>query len=335
MAILPPPGLALVGDLTAWAIWGFYFSLFCASMYVLRYKRRGGRPNYVLIGASITIFILTTSEIILLSIRLYQGVIDAPSPEYSDDFFVGTGPPIYGAETILQLANMLVADATLIWRTWIVWNKRTEIVGFNMLLWFTTLGFSLWESVIELRAMGVASLEDPTLLLVIRGTIIIQSLTLVQNALATCLIASRLWRIDRAASAYKQSSLMPVIWVVVESGALYTALWIEEIATSATSNTPGLFSVSQLVSPIIGVTFSLITVRVGLGLTYDPLAATSVTTYPSNTLNVSVRRRVDIEGGAHDDDSSAVGEGGESLRMETISQKDGDELGNTFRSELD
>jgi len=137
--------------------------------------------------------------------------------------------------------------------------------------------------------------------------------------------------IDRAGSQYKQSSLMPVVWVVVESRAIYTALWIEEIAMSATSNTPGMFAVGQLVAPIIGVTFSLITVRVGLGLTQETSITTSMKTNP-NAVNVDVRRQVDIEHGLYDDDRSAIGVGGESFKMETITQKDGNGLG---KAELD
>jgi len=314
---------------------GFYLSLFGAVVYILCYKRRDAPPNYVLLTASITIFVLTTGELILYSIRLYQGIIDAPSPEYSDLFFVGTGPPVYGAETVLEIANMLVADATLIWRTWIVWNKRTAIVGFSVLLWFATLGVSIWLAVIELQAMDITSLYNPSLLLVTHAGMVVDSLILVQNALATGLIASRLWKIDRAASQYKQSSLMPVVWVVIESGAIYTAVWIVMIATSATENIPGMFCFSQVVPPIIGVTFSLITVRVGLGLTYDPSTVTSVKSHPSNTLNVAVHHRVDIERGLNDEDSSAIGEGGESIQLETVSQKSAGDPGKILQFELD
>ncbi|KZT50267.1 hypothetical protein CALCODRAFT_197982 [Calocera cornea HHB12733] len=147
---------------------------------------------------------------------------------------------------------------------------------------------------------------------------VVESLTLAQNTLATLLIAFRLWRVDRKSSLYKNGSLMPLVWVIVESGALYSTLWVIEL-TEAILVQPGLVLVSQLVTPVIGIAFSLLIVRVGLGLTQDSSIRTGAATIHPSKISITVAREVDIERSASPEYEDEGKEEHKTIPMERLS----------------
>ncbi|EJT98350.1 hypothetical protein DACRYDRAFT_118646 [Dacryopinax primogenitus] len=323
---LPPLGLLLVGNVTAWALWGFYTCLFFVSLYVLFFKKAGAR-NWPLISASIAIFILTTAQVILLTVRLYILVIETPIAQASWEVITSTGPPVYGAAIVLETVTMLIADAVLIWRFWAVYDRRWLVILPSIALWLATLGTTIYMLYLDLGIVIAAEstgdpLPPPQAVFIPsqhpleNWTMVVESLTLAQNFFSTFFIAVRLWAADRFSTTSKLASLTPVLWIVVESGALYTGLWVVEIATSAMFNLPGLLATSQLVTPIVGVTFSLIIVRVGLGLTYDVPTHQSDDTVMTTALHVSTIQDVDVEADASGEETEDVSRGEESLRMQ-------------------
>ncbi|KZT56702.1 hypothetical protein CALCODRAFT_517933 [Calocera cornea HHB12733] len=93
-------------------------------------------------------------------------------------------------------------------------------------------------------------------------------------------------------------------------GAIYTALLLTNIVVSSVLSWAVLV-VTQMISPIIGIAFSLIIVRVGLGIASDGTAAAgSAMTTSSGRVEVSFDRQDDVETGLPRDDTSATDEGG-------------------------
>ncbi|KZT50129.1 hypothetical protein CALCODRAFT_513480 [Calocera cornea HHB12733] len=253
----PPGGLALIGNVMAWAIWGM---LRCIAPTILSswstiaqdFTSKAGHVNWILVAASITIFFLTTASVLLLSVRLYVSLFDSPTREYSGFILYTTGPPVYGVAIVLECSTMLVADAVLIWRAWLLYNRRCAAVVLNIVLWLITLGCTaylltiVWRSIYRFET-GVL----PTFITVNHWTVVVETLMLLQNAIATFLIVFRLWRVGCRASRSRHSSFMPFIWLIIESCATYTVLWIVVLSPSAANYEPGILVTNQLVTPVI------------------------------------------------------------------------------------
>jgi len=309
----------LIGALIALALYGVFFVLFCATLHVLCIQRTTARFNYPLLTASIAIFAFTTTDTILKSHRLLVGLLYTPSPYTPDTYFPGSFDWPYVLEDAVIVLNMLTADAVLLYRVWIVWGRRWQVVAVNVLLWLGFLATCVQTLQVQVETVRQPA-EIPLQVSLGQWTIISQSLSLVQTVTSTGLLAGRLWRVNRAASRYKQSSFVPVIRILVESGAIYALLLLAFVLVLATG-LPESALVMQLISPTIGITFSLIIVRVGLDLTGDKQTTTRASggdTRPSQTINISVRRDVESEATVQVDDISGFEDGKDIFAMRRL-----------------
>ncbi|KZT50272.1 hypothetical protein CALCODRAFT_513395 [Calocera cornea HHB12733] len=299
--------MSFYGGLTAWAIYvitcaqGVFFVLFCFSIHVMCFRQRRGRINRLLLGASVVIFVLTTVDIIITSNSLVIGLFFVDNGEggiYRDEYFGGGKGWTYVFQDTAVILNVLVADLVLLYRAWIVWGKRSWVVAFNALIWLATIACSI--RVLQLQALAISNPAwSATLLELNNWSITTLAMSLAQNVIATGLIAVRLWTIDRRAAAYKTGSFGPLIRLLVESGTIYTSLLLVDIISEVTYDWSELL-VSSLVCPIIGVTFSLITVRVGLGLTERAETGGTGITNMSGTISTkptsfNVRRSIIVD----------------------------------------
>jgi len=184
-----------------------------------------------------------------------------------DAFFNSGGDWQFGLQDTVRVLNMLIADAVFIYRVWCVWERRWQFIVLNVLVWLGTLVSSIRILQFQIQWIEVPAdyfyLSDLT-----TWSLATQCLTLSQTALATGLIAFRLWQVDWVAAVYKQSGLLRVVRILVEPGLLYTSLMVCNVATTALGN-PGLFVILTLTSPIIGINFSLISIVVGLGISSE------------------------------------------------------------------
>ncbi|KAH0828879.1 hypothetical protein J3R83DRAFT_2266 [Lanmaoa asiatica] len=109
------------------------------------------------------------------------------------------------------------------------------------------------------------------------------SLTLFTNFSCTSLIAMRiLWIHHRANTAISSRNVVSAAIVVIESGAIYSGCLIILLSLYL-SNSFAQYLMLDAVTQIIGVVFSLIIVRVGLGL------STERTSHQANTLTWTPR----------------------------------------------
>ncbi|EJT98369.1 hypothetical protein DACRYDRAFT_110811 [Dacryopinax primogenitus] len=316
------PGTAansLVGGLTALGLYGFFCALFGLSIHIL-FRRRQEHVNYFLLTASVLIFVLTTLVTVLECNRLLLGLLFTPPGLTPDIYFSGAGTWTYALQLSGCMANILVADAVMLYRVWVVWGKRWSFVVVNAILWFATLGSAI--RVIQLEVNGVRNPVDfANLLLLAHWSTAVPALSLGQTVIATALISFRLYHVERSVAGVSRKSLYPIMRIVIESGAIYTVLMIIETVTQAV---PNAISASllffQLISPCIGITFSLIVVRVGLGISKGTPLPKGNGGFSSNSdpINFSVRRTGDTQGGVAYDDASMLEEGDEGLEMKGL-----------------
>ncbi|KZO99331.1 hypothetical protein CALVIDRAFT_595949 [Calocera viscosa TUFC12733] len=310
---------ALIGGLAAMGLYGVFVVLFCITLHILFFRRKR-HLNRILLTAAISIFIFTTMDIIIECHRLLVGLLYTPAA-LSDAYFNSGGDWQFGLQDTARIVVVLIADAVLIYRVYCVWERRWYLIVFNILCWLGTL-----VSSIRILQLQIEWIEQPSayyyLADMTKYSLATQSLTVAQTTTATGLIAFRLWQVDRGSAAYKESSLLPVARIMVESGMLYTALMLCNVATTALQN-PGLFVILTLMSPVIGITFSLIIVRVGLGLSSESRStqrSTGMTTTTPHSINISVRRRQASGGHGEEEEGGTDWDGGESVGLEMMSK---------------
>jgi len=92
------------------------------------------------------------------------------------------------------------------------------------------------------------------------------SMTLATNIICTALVAYRIWVINRRAISFSEHSLRPIMLLVIESGAIYSAT-LTTLLILYKVKSWFQYVLLDAVSPIVGLVFSMVIVRIGLGLT--------------------------------------------------------------------
>jgi len=90
-------------------------------------------------------------------------------------------------------------------------------------------------------------------------------MTLSTNVLCTSLIAVKIWKINSFSAQFVGRSLTPVMLMVIESGAIYSCTLVALLVCYLTRS-PGQYLILDSLSPIVGCVFSMVIVRLGLGL---------------------------------------------------------------------
>jgi len=103
------------------------------------------------------------------------------------------------------------------------------------------------------------------------------SLTLAIQLYCTGLIAFRIWSVNRKMKSIGQADLTPAIMIFVESGASCTFMTLLTLILYLVGSNVQFTSFNTTV-PVVGLTFSLIIVRVSLGMSHNGDETTQTTT---------------------------------------------------------
>jgi len=202
-----------------------------------------------------------------LSIDVYRAVeafVDYTDiPHGSIAFYGRLNAPTEIAKTALYALQTILADGFFVWRCYVVWSKRWYIIVLPviMVLGMTTAAVVIcWE--FSRAQPGDIVFESVLAPWVASGW----SMTLATTVICTGLIAFRIWRSRRLLKQSRMhSSLLPVLVIIIESGALYSAAMISVIVAYAAGNNLQYIIIDFLPS-LIGIVFTLITIRVALGI---------------------------------------------------------------------
>lgn len=249
-------------------LYGVYLVLFVGCIKVLISKRRrrsGGNIRLVLISS--TLFVLITWHEIIDAIRLYMAYKRSETNTGADLYYAHVASILSVMKTSVYLVETLASDLFILYRCYVVWNASIGIVALPVLLYLADMGTGIAAvyclSQIEKKHDVVFAVELE------RITNSFFSCTLAVNSVCTGLIAYRIWRTQRQTRDAKMgSNLTHVSIIVIESGAIYlTVLACNVAAYVLKSNLFNIFL--DMTSPIIGIVFSLIIVRVGLGISSE------------------------------------------------------------------
>ncbi|KIJ24744.1 hypothetical protein M422DRAFT_72321 [Sphaerobolus stellatus SS14] len=174
-------------------------------------------------------------------------------------------------KTGIFVVQTVLADCFAIYRCHVVWN-RFWIVVFPSMSVVATLATGIGVVVSLGRLSNGSDIFASTLKGWITSFFV---LTLCTNFMCTSSIAGRIWFTTRKVKNYSGNrSLMPIVIVLIESGALYAASCIA-LVISYLLGSNAQYIVVDGAFPIISIAFNMIIVRIALGIAHGGTIATT------------------------------------------------------------
>ncbi|KAI0697413.1 hypothetical protein C8T65DRAFT_582681 [Cerioporus squamosus] len=177
---------------------------------------------------------------------------------------------------VLLFLDMFIGDLVITYRVWLVWERRVRIIALPTLTTVALLatGIGMIYQFLVSTPTGSAVLAPA-----VTGWITAYCvMTFLTNIYATVVIAYRIWATNhslKSAGLYNGSrSLLETMAIFVESAALYTAWGIFFVVAYGMKSYLNIIG-TGCAPTVLGVTFTLITVRVGLGWAQGSRESTS------------------------------------------------------------
>ncbi|KAJ7437889.1 hypothetical protein B0H11DRAFT_2106082 [Mycena galericulata] len=257
--------------------YGIYSALFVQSVQVLLKRRR---IHYKLHLCGLTaLFLLSTIHII--AAYTWAFITDTATSAIYELLSLRNPPPdLYGPDdpmVVHHLAGLLraryaianaLADAILIWRCYVIWGNSWRAIAFPCVVYTVNMGGFI------VGALPLLGPSQRTAIAVCIGT------TFLTNVVASSLAAGRIWWISRRASFVlsrtSRRTYANLTAILVESGCIYPISIIIVLILFVVPSTPTI-SVLISIAPvyhIVGISPTLIIVRVGLGVSTDDVDKT-------------------------------------------------------------
>ncbi|KAG6872532.1 hypothetical protein C0995_009106 [Termitomyces sp. Mi166 len=173
---------------------------------------------------------------------------------------------VFPKRKAIYLINTLLAD-TLLVRCLEIFVKW-KILTFPLVLLLSSAVCAI-KTIVANALARHSSVFDPTILSWITSTFVLNIATQIT---ATSLIAFRIYHALNFTGPKFQVRYMSLIWLIVESGAIYTSAAIIQLITYLLKMNVGVIMEFTL-AQICGITPNLILIRVVLGFTFDKKVA--------------------------------------------------------------
>ncbi|KAH8108848.1 hypothetical protein DFH11DRAFT_1516216 [Phellopilus nigrolimitatus] len=251
---------------------GFFTFLFSLSVYVLLFKKKGKNEhvNRPMLIVSIVMFILATVHVAADLRRVLTAYLDE---ENTVKYLSMVNTPIYALKSTAYCMQTLVGDGFMLYRLYLIYSGDKRIYGPILICFIASIGVGIGA----LQGFARASPTAPVFISELQDWIVsFFSLTLFTNFSCTLLIAARIFWIHRRLQGAVRAgpSVFPAAMIIIESGSAYSACLIILLSLYL-SGSFAQYIVLDGVTQVIGVVFSLIIVRVGLGLSTDAVTYSS------------------------------------------------------------
>ncbi|KAI0054573.1 hypothetical protein BV25DRAFT_1773424, partial [Artomyces pyxidatus] len=243
---------------------GIYVVLFVECISVLTQRRKKPARKLRLFLVSCTLFVLITCHEVIDAVRLVFSA-RGETADSIDQYYADATSTLSVLKTAIYLVETVVSDLFILYRCYVVWNARWPMLILPMLLYIADCGTGI-AAVYTLTLIGTNVWFNMTQEKITNSFF---SCTLALNAVCTGLIAFRIWW--QQPETRVSSNLTHVTIIFVESGAIYLVTLALLVGTySAKADVFKVFL--DITSPVIGIVFSLIIVRVGRGVSSETTA---------------------------------------------------------------
>jgi hypothetical protein len=209
-------------------------------------------------------------------------------------------------QTLIAFGDFL-AQCILIYRCWIVWACDFRVVIIPSFLAFAFLGIALSSNGSVVALPNGIFAQDWTIPVTASSIV----LTMTVNALVTGLIVFKIFKVftkvkptlaEKTLGATRRSTLLPVIFILIESGMVLLAIQIVRVVLTIVPNEPadvGFHLTIGIHEMLNGITPTIILVRVSMGLSFhDEKSMIEVTEglrFASNSMSGTDRMNIDYE----------------------------------------
>jgi len=230
-------------------------------------------------------FTLAFMHIVVAFMHAIEGFTTFKDVPGTDVYLLETKRPIYLLKITLYIVQTFIGDSFVTYRLWVVWDSN-KMLGIPLLI--SALG-GLASGISALYFASRTTPDLPIFANDVRQTVVaFVAMTVFTNGVCTSLIALKIWMSERRISSFSTRSrnLFPIIRVVVESGAIYTCSLIALLVTYMKSNFSYNIVMDMLVQ-LIGIVFTLIIVRIGMGVASEQTTMKSRITHSDLSGSVS------------------------------------------------
>ncbi|KAJ6571087.1 hypothetical protein B0H19DRAFT_1255089 [Mycena capillaripes] len=233
-------------------LYGIYFCMFWFGVYI---NGRGGRSvnahNRIMFATSVIMFIVATLHVAMNGYRAIVGYVDFE-----------TAPGHHIMKDVLYTIQSLLGDAMAVYRCWILWNRNYRFVVLPFCLLLTSAISGSMVTVLFATIDPTASIFDPRLT---NWITVFTSVAVAQNIITTGLMGFRLWEIERKSTRIRIGGgvFLPILKILVESAALYLFVEIMLLALYQ-ANYNAQYILLETITPVVGITFGMITIRIML-----------------------------------------------------------------------
>ncbi|KAJ7106627.1 hypothetical protein C8R44DRAFT_885903 [Mycena epipterygia] len=245
-------------------LYGLLLVLFSTNLYlrITRYARPresvscGGLWWNHIVISNMAIFMTCTVHWIITVERFFLAFLGSAG-EPLQFYLDGSHFTLVVKNSLIPVA-VLIGDAVIIHRLWIIWNRNLRVVFVPVLSWLGILTCGI--AVVYVFTQS-APTDNSISTAWITANLALNTLT---NIYCTTFIAWRIWKTSRAEAEVGGGLLMPVLGILIESTAIWTIWQIIFGATFWTGSTLQ-FIARDLTPSIVGLVNLLIYFRVGLG----------------------------------------------------------------------
>ncbi|KIK55460.1 hypothetical protein GYMLUDRAFT_99564 [Collybiopsis luxurians FD-317 M1] len=250
----------LIGTILEAFGYGIYLVVFpqCIAVIKRKYRKMSSfTVAYFLITMSTTLLLITLHLIIDL-VRLFQAYTATDAAGAAEKYFAIVDTSFNITKVASYVAVTLLADAVVIFRTYVVWGRTWWHLIIPLCLFGVDFGMSVWltwslHQATPGNSVLVSSAFDRTKYFFFA--------TLAVNLFCTVMIAFKIWSIRTAVRGVSLKNAGPsALSIILESAAIYVVALVVLIG-SAFSDSSALFIFFNSMPPLIGSVFSYVILR--------------------------------------------------------------------------
>lgn len=242
-------------------VYGIFFTLFCATIYVnFTLRRSQDAHSRAMFFCGVVFFIIATLHLGMNCFRMVRGYVEAPQGPVA---YIGDLRPWdHIFKDTLYATQEILGDGVAIYRCWVIWSRDWKVTVVPLILWIVSIisGYTVCGLYPTVNPQD--TVFNPRLT---HWITTFYSIAVVQSAITTGLMAYRIWATDRRSASYRtaSSNLLPIVRILIESASLQ--FLVEVLLLSLYSaNLNAQYILLEIVTPLVGITFAAITIRLSL-----------------------------------------------------------------------
>ncbi|EIM91011.1 uncharacterized protein STEHIDRAFT_144471 [Stereum hirsutum FP-91666 SS1] len=252
VASLSLPKATLISLSLTCILYGFSLFMFFVTLWVLLHGRSATEISRLMLTFTCVFFTFSTVHVAVLIRHTIEGFLDQALPA---EWFKDKSSPTFITILVLYACQCFTGDAVLIYRCYVVWERRAVIILMPVAFfcgYVGTMFTGIWAYAVYQRRLA------PIMVVTAACCSIIVNIT------CSSLLGFRLWKLNTHILPQQlRHSALPVLHLVVDAALLYT-LTLGVTLICLLVNTNAMAIMIELTVPLIAIIFYGVIIRVGI-----------------------------------------------------------------------